>query len=85
MACSDDLDSSALSLSTQSAQDQEQELKCQTGELFSMADSVKAIAKAFEDLKMTCTQSGSVNEHALEAIESTKQMLTYTPLHDLVA
>jgi hypothetical protein len=72
--------SSAISLSTRSGEAYAQEMKCQTGILSGMADSVAIISKSFEELKATCTKSGSLNEQAFAAIESTKQMLMYASL-----
>jgi hypothetical protein len=67
--------SSALFLSSQSTQSQEQEMKCQTGTLSDMADSLRIISQSFETLKATCSISGSLNDQALTAIEATKQIL----------
>jgi hypothetical protein len=50
-------------------------MQCQGSTLSGMADSVKLIDQSCEDLKATCAKSGSLNEQALAAIESTKQLL----------
>lgn len=57
-------------------------MRCQTGALSDVADSVKMISQSFEDLKATWAKSGMSNEQVLAAIESTKQLSMYASLHE---
>lgn len=69
------IQTSTLTLTTQSVRAHEQEMVCQTSMLSSIQGSVKLISQSFEALKATCGSLGPLNTQSLIAIESTKQLL----------